>query len=48
MAEAVLALEMNADIHDLALAAYAHPPLSGRLAMADGSITDLLVPKKRR
>jgi dihydrolipoamide dehydrogenase len=51
LAEAVLALEMNADIHDLALAVHAHPTLSETLAMAaemaDGSITDLLAPKKK-
>ena len=52
VAEAVLALEMNADIHDLALSVHAHPTLSETLAMAaemaDGSITDLLAPKKRK
>jgi dihydrolipoamide dehydrogenase len=51
LAEAVLALEMNADIHDLALSVHAHPTLSETLAMAaemaDGSITDLLAPKKK-
>jgi dihydrolipoamide dehydrogenase len=51
LAEAVLALEMNADIHDLALSVHAHPTLSETLAMAaemaDGSITDLFVPKKK-
>ena len=48
LAEAVLALEMDADVHDLALSIHAHPTLSETLAlaaeMAEGSITDLLPP----
>lgn len=50
LAEAVLALEMGCDIHDVALTVHAHPTLSETFAfaceMVDGSITDLYVPKK--
>ena len=49
LAEAVLALEMDCDIHDVALSVHAHPTLSETIAFAcemiDGSITDLYVPK---
>ena len=51
LAEAVLALEMDADIHDIALTVHAHPTLSESVAfaaeIADGSITDLYMPKKK-
>jgi dihydrolipoamide dehydrogenase len=50
IAEAVLALEMGADSHDIALTIHPHPTLSETLffaaEMAEGSITDLYVPKK--
>lgn len=51
LAEAVLAMEMDCDIHDVALTVHAHPTLSETIAfaceMVDGSITDLYVPKKK-
>ena len=50
IAEAVLALEMGADAEDLSLTIHAHPTLSETLfftaEIADGTITDLLPPKK--
>ena len=50
IAEAALALEMGADVHDLALTIHPHPTLSESLAfsaeMINGSITDLYIPKK--
>ncbi len=50
--EAVLALEMGADAEDLGLTIHPHPTLSETLCfaaeMAQGSITDLLPPRKRR
>ncbi len=52
LAETVLALEMDCDIHDIALTIHAHPTLSESVALAcemiDGSITDLYVPKKNK
>lgn len=51
LAETVLALEMDCDIHDVALTVHAHPTLSESVAFAceiiDGSITDLYMPKKK-
>jgi dihydrolipoamide dehydrogenase len=51
LAEAVLALETDADIHTLMHAIHAHPTLSESVALAaeiiDGSITDLFMPKAR-
>ncbi len=51
IAEAVLALEMGADMEDLGLTIHPHPTLSETLGfaaeMAEGTITDLLAPKKR-
>ncbi len=51
IAEAVLALEMGADSHDIGLTIHPHPTLSETLffaaEMAEGSITDLYVPKKK-
>ncbi len=51
IAEAVLALEMGADATDLCLTIHPHPTLSETLffaaEMAEGSITDLYVPKKK-
>lgn len=50
IAEAVLALEMGADSHDIGLTIHPHPTLSETLffaaEMAEGTITDLYVPKK--
>ncbi|OUR63881.1 dihydrolipoyl dehydrogenase [Methylophaga sp. 42_25_T18] len=50
IAEAVLALEMGADAEDIGLTIHPHPTLSETLAfaaeMAEGSITDLLPPRK--
>lgn len=51
IAEAVLALEMGADMHDIGLTIHPHPTLSETLnfaaEMAEGTITDLLPPRKR-
>jgi dihydrolipoamide dehydrogenase len=50
IAEAVLALEMGADAEDIGLSIHAHPTLSETFAfaaeMAEGSITDLMPPRK--
>lgn len=50
IAEAVLALEMGADIEDIALTVHPHPTLSETLnfasEMAEGTCTDLYAPKK--
>ncbi len=50
ISEAVLALEMGADVEDLALTIHPHPTLSETLMFAaemiDGSITDLYLGKK--
>lgn len=50
IAEAVLALEMGADIEDIALTVHPHPTLSETFnfaaEMAEGTITDLYIPKK--
>ncbi|HVP31918.1 MAG TPA: dihydrolipoyl dehydrogenase [Myxococcota bacterium] len=51
IAETVLALELGADAHDLALTIHPHPTLSETVAMAAelaaGTITDLLAPRPR-
>ncbi|OGS90410.1 MAG: dihydrolipoyl dehydrogenase [Gallionellales bacterium GWA2_60_18] len=51
IAEGVLALEMGADMEDLGLTIHPHPTLSETLCfaaeMAEGTITDLLAPRKR-
>ncbi len=51
IAEAVLALEMGADMQDIGLSIHPHPTLSETLGfaaeMAEGTITDLMPPKKR-
>jgi len=51
VAEAVLALEMGACVDDIALTVHAHPTLAETFAFAaemiEGSITDLMPPKKR-
>ena len=50
IAEAVLALEMGADIQDIALTVHPHPTLSETLnfacEVAEGTVTDLYAPKK--
>ncbi|PID46805.1 MAG: dihydrolipoyl dehydrogenase [Proteobacteria bacterium] len=52
IAEAVLALEMNADAHDIGLTIHPHPTLSETLnfaaEVAEGSCTDIYAPKKKR
>jgi dihydrolipoamide dehydrogenase len=51
IAEAVLALEMGADMEDLGLTIHPHPTLSETIGfaaeIAEGSITDLYMPKKK-
>lgn len=51
LAEAALAIEMGADVGDLALTIHAHPTLSESVGMAaemfEGTITDLYVPPKK-
>ncbi|MGB4811625.1 MAG: dihydrolipoyl dehydrogenase [Methylophilaceae bacterium] len=51
LAEAVLAIEMGADAHDLSLTIHAHPTLSETICFAaevkEGTITDMMPPKKR-
>ncbi len=50
IAEAVLALEMGADMEDIALTVHPHPTLSETFnfaaEVAEGTITDLYIPKK--
>ncbi len=50
--ETVLALEMGADLADIGLTIHPHPTLNETIGMAaemgEGSITDLLPPKKRK
>ncbi len=52
LAESVLALEMGADMQDLALTIHPHPTLSETIGfaaeIAEGSITDLYMPKKNK
>ena len=52
IAETVLALEMGADAEDLALTIHPHPTLSETIGfaaeVAQGTITDLIVPARRR
>jgi len=52
IAEATLAIEMDADVEDLALTIHAHPTLSETIAQAsemfEGTITDLYLPKKKK
>ena len=51
LAESVLALEMGADMQDLSLTIHPHPTLSETIGfaaeIAEGSITDLYMPKKK-
>ena len=50
IAEAVLALELGADIEDIALTVHPHPTLSETFnfaaEVAEGTITDLYIPKR--
>lgn len=52
IAEATLAIEMGCDMSDIALTVHAHPTLSETTAfaaeMAEGTITDLMPPRKRK
>ena len=52
IAEATLAIEMGADAEDLGLTIHAHPTLSETVMfsaeMAEGTITDLYAPKRKR
>ncbi|HKJ73390.1 MAG TPA: NAD(P)/FAD-dependent oxidoreductase, partial [Alphaproteobacteria bacterium] len=52
VAEATLALEMGADVEDVALTIHPHPTLSETVAfaaeIAEGTITDLYMPKKKK
>ena len=52
IAEAVLALEMGADIHDIGATIHPHPTLSETLnfaaEVADGTCTDIYMPKKTK
>jgi dihydrolipoamide dehydrogenase len=52
IAEAVLALEMGADMEDIGLTIHPHPTLSETFnfaaEMAEGTITDLYAPKKKK
>ncbi|MGE4500956.1 MAG: dihydrolipoyl dehydrogenase [Hydrogenovibrio sp.] len=52
VAEAMLAIEMGADMQDIGLTIHPHPTLSETLCfaaeMAEGTITDLMPPKKRK
>jgi len=51
IAEAVLAIEMGADVGDIALAVHPHPTYAETVGLAaelaDGVITDLYQPKPR-
>jgi dihydrolipoamide dehydrogenase len=51
IAEAVLALEMGADMEDIGLTIHPHPTLSETLCfaaeMAEGTITDVMAPRKK-
>ncbi len=51
IAEAVLGIEMGSDMEDIGLTIHPHPTLSETLCfaaeMADGTITDLMPPKRR-
>ncbi len=52
IAEAVLALEMGADIEDIALTVHPHPTLSETFnfaaEVAEGTVTDIYIPKKTK
>jgi len=52
IAEATLALEMDAEVGDIGLTVHPHPTLSETVAfaaeIAEGTITDLYIPKKKK
>jgi len=52
IAEATLALEMDAEIGDIGLTVHPHPTLSETVAfaaeIAEGTITDLYIPKRKK
>ena len=52
IAEAALAIEMGADAEDIGLTVHPHPTLSETVAFAaemfEGTITDLIAPKKKK
>ncbi|WP_028486698.1 dihydrolipoyl dehydrogenase [Thiomicrorhabdus chilensis] len=52
IAEAMLAIEMGADMQDIGLTIHPHPTLSETICfaaeMAEGTITDLMPPKKKK
>jgi dihydrolipoamide dehydrogenase len=52
IAEAVHAIEVGSDAQDIGLTIHPHPTLSETLGfaaeMAEGTITDLMPPRKRR
>lgn len=52
IAEAALAIEMNADAQDIGLTIHAHPTLAETIGFAaeafEGTITDLYMPKKKK
>src|SRR5581483_10688536 len=52
IAETVLALELGADVEDIALTVHAHPTLTETVAfaaeMGAGTITDLMPPRRSR
>jgi dihydrolipoamide dehydrogenase len=52
ISEIALAIEMGAEIGDIALTIHPHPTLSESVGMAaevaEGTITDLYIPKKTR
>ena len=51
IAELTLALEMGADVEDVALTVHAHPTLSESVGfaaeVATGTVTDLYLPKRK-
>jgi dihydrolipoamide dehydrogenase len=52
ISEVCLAIEMDADMHDIGLTVHPHPTLSETVAMASeaaaGTLTDLYIPKKKK
>jgi len=52
IAEATLALELGADVEDVALTVHAHPTLSETVGLAaeiaSGTVTDLYLPRRRK
>ena len=52
ISEVCLAIEMDADMHDISLTVHPHPTISETVAMASeaaaGTLTDLYIPKKKK